>query len=30
VGGVLSFGEDAARELYVLSANGSVYRIVKR
>ena len=30
VGNVLSFGEDAARELYLLSANGSVYRIVKR
>jgi glucose/arabinose dehydrogenase len=28
LGSVLSFGEDAAGELYVLSANGSVYRLV--
>ena len=26
--GVLSFGEDAAGELYILSANGGVFRIV--
>ncbi len=28
-GSIPSFGEDAAGELYVMSANGSVYRIVK-
>jgi glucose/arabinose dehydrogenase len=28
VGGVLSLGEDSAGELYVLSANGNVYRLV--
>ena len=28
LGSVLSFGEDSARELYVLSANGRVYRLV--
>jgi hypothetical protein len=27
---VLSFGEDQAGELYVLSANGTVFRIVPR
>jgi len=30
LGSVLSFGEDAARELYVLSANGRVYRVDAR
>ena len=30
VGSVLSFGEDGAGELYVLSANGTVYRLVRR
>lgn len=30
IGNVLSFGTDAAGEMYVLSANGSVYRIVKQ
>lgn len=30
VGSVLSFGEDAAGELYVLSANGRVYRLDAR
>ncbi|HEY3215243.1 MAG TPA: PQQ-dependent sugar dehydrogenase [Candidatus Eisenbacteria bacterium] len=29
VGDVLSFGEDAAGELYVLSSNGRVYRLVR-
>jgi glucose/arabinose dehydrogenase len=29
VGNILSFGEDAAGEMYLLSANGSVYRFVK-
>jgi glucose/arabinose dehydrogenase len=28
IGRVLSFGEDGAKELYVLSANGNVYRFV--
>jgi hypothetical protein len=30
IGNVLSFGENSAGELYMLSANGGVYRIVKR
>jgi hypothetical protein len=30
VGSILSLGEDAQKELYLLSANGSVYRIVRR
>ena len=30
IGSILSFGEDAAGELYVLSANGTVYRFVRR
>ncbi|HWJ24714.1 MAG TPA: PQQ-dependent sugar dehydrogenase [Gemmatimonadaceae bacterium] len=30
VGNVTSFGEDGARELYVVSGGGAVYRIVKR
>jgi hypothetical protein len=30
VGSVLSFGQDAAGELYVLSANGRVYRLDPR
>ncbi len=30
VGNVLSFGEDAAGELYLLSQNGTVYRFVSR
>ncbi len=29
-GSVLSFGEDSAGELYILSANGKVYRLVRR
>jgi glucose/arabinose dehydrogenase len=29
LGNILSFGEDAAGEVYVLSQNGSVYRLVK-
>ena len=29
-GTILSFGEDAQRELYLLSAEGNVYRIVRR
>ncbi len=29
IGNILSFGEDAARELYVLSSDGRVYRIVE-
>ena len=29
LGNVLSFGEDAAGELYVLSGNGAVYRLSK-
>jgi glucose/arabinose dehydrogenase len=28
LGQVMSFGEDAARELYILSANGRVYRLI--
>ena len=30
VGSVLSFGEDSARELYVLAGSGTVYKLVKR
>lgn len=30
IGEVLSFGEDGAGEVYVLSSNGTVYRIVER
>jgi glucose/arabinose dehydrogenase len=30
VGDILSFGEDAAGEMYLLSANGTVYRFVKK
>ena len=30
VGNVLSFGQDAAGELYILSASGTVHRIVRR
>ncbi|MGH7459978.1 MAG: PQQ-dependent sugar dehydrogenase [Longimicrobiales bacterium] len=30
IGSILSFGEDANGELYVLSANGTVYRMAKR
>jgi glucose/arabinose dehydrogenase len=30
IGSVLSFGRDAAGELYVLAASGTVYRIVRR
>lgn len=30
VGSILSFGEDAAGEMYLLSANGSVYRFVRK
>ena len=30
VGNILSFGRDAAGEVYMLSANGRVYRIVKQ
>ena len=29
IGSVLSFGRDAAGELYMLGANGTVYRIDK-
>ena len=29
IGSVLSFGEDSSGELYVLSANGNVYRLVR-
>jgi hypothetical protein len=30
LGSVLSFGEDAAGEIYVLSGNGTVYRLVRK
>ncbi len=30
VSGVFSFGEDAAGELYIVSSNGSVYRLLER
>jgi glucose/arabinose dehydrogenase len=30
VGSILSFGEDAAGEMYLLSANGNVYRFAKK
>jgi hypothetical protein len=30
IGNVTSFGVDAARELYILSANGRAYRLVKQ
>lgn len=29
LGSVLSFGEDSARELYILSGNGNVYRLIE-
>jgi glucose/arabinose dehydrogenase len=30
IGAILSFGEDARKELYLLASNGNVYRIVRR
>ena len=30
IGNILSFGEDGNGELYVLSSNGNVYRMVAR
>ena len=30
VGNILSFGQDAQKELYMLSATGRVYRIVRK
>ena len=30
VGNVVSFGEDGAGELYILSAGGTIHRIVRR